>query len=208
MIKDLNFQSAVFLLSYQSSRIARITYTVTGAPNPALGTPMNATQSVNKVMSVVNITRGLLQTSIDSNTTGVDTVDPTNDPHLQVAFQLTGSVIPIYNIFQTALDILRDWAFYDRTGFLGGVTTQLNAVNLVIQTRSAPGRTRQDPPYFQIEWPMRALGQMPAYMLEQQSFREVDMVLFVDGIIVEEVAVKKPGGGTGLMQASGDVSSS
>ena len=44
--------------------------------------------------------------------------------------------------------------------------------------------------------------------LEQQSFWEVDMFPFVDGIMVWEAAVKKPGDGIGLMQVSGNVSSS
>lgn len=44
--------------------------------------------------------------------------------------------------------------------------------------------------------------------MEQQSFWEVDMFPFVDGIMVWEAAVKKPGDGIGLMQVSGNVSSS
>ena len=52
---------------------------------------------------------------------------------------------------------------------------------------------------------MRTLAQMPGCLLEQQSFREVDMVRFVNGIMVGE---KKPGDGPGLMQVSGNVSSS
>ena len=148
MIKELNFQSAVLFLSYQSSRVARITYMVTEAPNLTLDNFINATQTVNKVLSLSNTTKWLLQTSTDSNVTSVDTVDPSNDPHLRVAFQLTGSVIPTYDIFQTALDILLDFAFYPRTGRLDGFTTRINAINLVIQTRANPERRRRNPPYF------------------------------------------------------------
>lgn len=52
---------------------------------------------------------------------------------------------------------------------------------------------------------MRALAQTPAYMLEQGSFREVNMILFVDEVKVGEISVKRPEAEMGLIQASGDV---
>lgn len=55
---------------------------------------------------------------------------------------------------------------------------------------------------------MKALAQTPAYMLEQGSFREFDMILFVDEVKVGEMSVKRPGTEIGLIQASDDVATS
>ena len=53
---------------------------------------------------------------------------------------------------------------------------------------------------------MRALAQTPAYMLEQRSFREVDMALFVDEVEVGGIELRVPRRGTGLIPGSDDVS--
>lgn len=49
---------------------------------------------------------------------------------------------------------------------------------------------------------MKAPAQTPAYMLDQQSFREVETVLFVDEIMVGEVSITRPRTENGLFQAS------
>lgn len=173
----------VFILSYQERGIACITYNLAEATDSISTNITNKTQSVNQTIPLPNTTTLLLQTSTDANATKINTGDAKNDPRLRVAFQLTGSVITIYEAFCLALDMLRELAPQRRTSRFADFTTRINAANLVLSTRqNKPPRTERDPPYFQFECLMRALAETPIHMLEERSFREVDMVLFVDEI--------------------------
>ena len=104
-----------------------------------------------------------------------------------------------------ALDMLRELAPYKRTARLVDATTQVPSANLDVSTRQTdPPRTGQNPPYFQVERLMRAMAQTPAYMLEQRSFREVELVLFVEEVKVGEVSILRPGSVMGLVSGAGD----
>ena len=206
MIRNLNFQTAVCVLSYRGEDVGYISYEVTALPDSISTDIANATPSVDQTVPVPNSTMWHLPTSADANTTSVETVDTKNDPRLRVAFELTGSVITIYDIFYVTLDTLRELAPFSRTGRLADTISRIGAANLVLSTRqNDPPRTAQNPPYFQVEWLMKALAQTPAYMLEERSFREVEMVLFIDEVKVGEVSIKRPTSGNALVSASGDV---
>lgn len=201
MMAKSSFETALFLLSYRGEGVAHIRFKAAGVSDITLNGTTNATQSVNKTLSISHI-----QASTNISTTRVDA---TNDPHLEVSFQLTGSVITIYDIFYVALDMLRDMAPINQRACLGDAITRVPDANLDLSTRETnPPRTAYNPPYFQAEWLMRALAQTPVYMLEQRSFRELDMVLFVDEMKVGEASVRRPTSGTGLLPASGNVSNS
>ena len=190
MLLNRNFQTAVFILSYRGDRVARITYIPTGAPN-SLST---------------NTTKALLQTPKNTNTTSIHSLHPPNYPHLEVSFRLTGSAVTVYEIFFLALDMLREVSPFRRTARLVDATTTITAANLNISTRQTdPPRTAQDPPYFQVEWLMRALAKTPAYMLERRSFREVEMGLFIDEVKVGEVSIRRPRTGVGLVSKFSDL---
>ena len=209
MIRNRDFQTAVFVLTYQGHGVACITYEVPTASDSVSTDIKNATQSVNGRPPPLNTTNALLQASTNAKTPSIKTADATNDPRLRVALQLTGSEITIYNIFNMAIDLLRDLAAHGRAAHLADFTAYLDAANLVISARqTSPPRTALDPPYFQTEWLMRAVAQTPAYMLEQRNFREVDMVLCVDEVKVGEVSIRRPRDGSGLGRASGGISTS
>lgn len=206
MIHERNFQSAVFILSYRGQGVARIRYKMMGALASLPADIANTTLNANETLPRSNTTTRLLQPSTDANTTSVDTVDPQNDPLLRVAFRLVGSVITIYDIFYLALGMLREVAPYPRTARLVDTTTPISAANLLLSTRqNNPQRTVQNPPYFQVEWLMKALARTPAYMLEQRSFRELEMTLFVDEVKVGEISIMRPRSGNALVLGSGDV---
>ena len=197
MMINRNFQSAIFLLSYRGETVASITYKMTGIPGPI---------GADRALPLFNTTS---QASKNANITNVDSFDPTPNSLLRVAFQLTGSVLTIYEIFFLALDMLRDLARFPTRARVIDSTTYIKAGNLNLATRETnPPRTSRNPPYFQAEWLMKALAQTPSYMLDQRSFKEAELVLFIDEIKVGEVSMKRPGTGNGLMQASGDVSTS
>lgn len=207
MLLNHNFQTAIFILSYRGDRVARITYIPTGAPNSISTNTTNPTQDLNQSLPISNTTKGLLQILPNANATSAHSLDPTNYPHLEVSFRLTGSVVTVYEIFFVALDMLREVAPFRRTAPLADATSQVTTANLDLSTRNTdPPRSAQNPPYFQIEWLMRALAQTPSYMLEQRSFREVELVLFVDQIKVGEVSILRPRTRNGLVSAFGGLS--
>lgn len=206
MIKNLNFQAAAFILSYRGHGVACIKYKVTGAPGFKSTNIANATEGGNRTLSLSELTNWLPQASTSAHSTSVD---PINDPRLEVSFQLTGSVVTIYEVFLMALDMLREIAPFKRTARLGDGATLITAANLVVSTRQTdPPRTAQNPPYFQVQWFMKALAQTPTYMLEQANFREVEMVLSVNEVKVGEISAQRPRNGNGLLPASGDLSTS
>ena len=206
MIHSRKFQSAVFILSYRGQVVARIRYRMMGALASSPADITNTTLIANETLPHSNTATRLLRISTDANTTSVGTVNPQNDPLLRVAFRLVGSVITIYDIFYLTLGMLREVAPYPRTARLVDTTTPISAANLLLSTRqNDPPRTVQNPPYFQVEWLMKALARTPAYMLEQRSFREVEMTLFVDEIEVGGISIMRPRSGNALVLGSGDV---
>ena len=206
MMDKINFVNAVFILSYQGHGVACIKYDLPAASEPLPTNITNATQSLNLTLPLSETTKELLQTSTDANTTNVNTL---NYPRLRVACQLTGSIITINKIFYLVLDMLRELAVCGRTAQFTDFTTYFEAANIVISTQHTnPPRTPHNPPYFQVEWLMRALAQMPTYMLEQRDFREVDMVLFVDEVEVGGIRLRVARRGTGPIPGSDDISTS
>lgn len=111
---------------------------MTEAPTSISSNITNAPQSVIETPSLSNTTKDLFQAFTDINTS-LDTVDATSDPPLRLAFQLTGSVITIYDVFDMALDTLRKLGPFRQTDqVVLGITT-INAANLVVSTRDTYG---------------------------------------------------------------------
>ena len=203
MMKNNDFQTAVLVLTYDGGAAGCITFEVPGTSDSTPTELSDAMHSLNQTHLLANATEGHRQASTDAN---ISTVDAANDPHLRVTFQLGGSVIKIFDIFFVAIDTLRELSVYDRTRDFDDFTSYIGEANMVITTRQTnPPRTARDPPYFQVEWLMRALAQTPAYMLEQRSFKEVDMVLFVDGTKIGEVSLRRQMNGIDLTQESDSV---
>ena len=206
MMDKMDFVNAVFILSYQGHGVACITYERPAGAESLPTDITNATQSLNLTLPLSETTKELLQTSTDANTTNVNTL---NYPRLRVAFQLTGSIIKINKIFYLVLELLRELAVCGRTAQFTDFNMYCKAANVFVSTQHTnPPRTPHDPPYFQVEWLMRALAQTPTYMLEQRDFREVDMDLFVDEVEVGGVQLRVPRTGTSPIPGSDDISTS
>lgn len=191
MIKNVKFTEAIFVISYRGHGIGAIQYTMPGTPasisSNTLDRTLSATQT-DETMSLFNDTLAFLQNAPQGNITSA-----ANDPQFRAEYTLTGSSLTIYEIFYAALDMLRELAEYKRTVRLDNDSTFIRSAGIEITTidPNSPSRTVRNPPYFQAEWLMRALAQTPAYMLEQRSFREVDMELYVDNIKVGLVLMRK-----------------
>lgn len=179
MIKNVKFTEAVFVMSYRGVEIGAVQYQAPGSTTSisahSLDINLSAAQSEQNV-SLLDNTLALI-----------------NEPQFEAKFTLTGLVLTIYEIFYTTLDMLRELADYTRTVRIVNDTTYVRSAGLDIFTvdPNDPSRTFKNPPYFQAEWLVRAMAQIPAYMLKQRSFRELDIELYVDDIKVGLVFLRK-----------------
>ncbi len=91
---------------------------------------------------------------------------------------------------------------YNREDRIGDSVTPLLAANLEMVTIEvdSPPHTGKNLPYFQAQSVMRALAEMPGYMLEQGKFMEVAMEISVDGTMVGWVLLRRVEMANGLTQ--------
>ena len=205
MIQKQEFQAAVFLLSLYGKEVASITYDATTAFDSVPTAITNTTRSIGQILPLSKISKSLPHPIEDTSTTRIQTADTTNDLYLRVNFQLTGSMITIWDIFYMAIDMLLELAVYAQAARFADFTMHLNNAHLVVSTQqSSPPSTVHNPLYFRMEWLMRALAETPAYMLEQRSFKEVDMTVFANEVEVGKIFIKRPRTATGLVQGFSD----
>ena len=196
MIRTRNFQSAVFLLTHEGRGIATIEYSVIkGRSSPA-------TDSSDAVYIVAiqdnstipfNRTKGLEENITNNNASTIKTFASRRSPNLRVGFHLSGRVLTKYDICYAALDALRGLADYRRTALISDSITPLLAADLEVITVDAnvPPRTSRNPPYFQAQWLMRALAEMPGYMLGLGIFMETSIEISVDKTLVGWVLLRR-----------------
>lgn len=118
------------------------------------------------------------------------TEDP---PNLNVSIHLLPTPISFNSIFYTTLDMLRELAVNARTDRMPSFISHLDSSKFYVSVRDTnnPPRTAGNPPYFQAEWLMRAVAQMPAFMVKRWMFRECEVDVEVEGIRVGEIKVSR-----------------
>lgn len=134
-----------------------------------------------------------LEQNVSNNTTStLDGVNGRQDSELRVGFYLSGSVLTKYDIFYAALDALRGLSSYQKTALvLDSDTPLLNAgVDLITKDLDDPPSIGKVP-QLQAQWVVRALAQMPEFMLGRGTFMEVSMEIAVDGTPVGWVLLKR-----------------
>ena len=211
MIRTKSFESSIFYIRYRGRGVGSLFYALAtpetsgpGSSDVFRQTMQSLTQSnsINELQSlsvkntstVQRVGAPIADAENHTLNVGVATTDATkNDPELRVIFQLSGSVLPLNDVFFSAFHVLRALAPYKVTARL--VSDSIHITNsilrLSIRDANNPPRTASNPPYFQAEWLMRAMAQMPTYMLQQGSFREVSMDISVDEIKVAEVSLSR-----------------
>jgi len=209
MIKrGIPLQVSRFVIHFQGETIGSVVYRFTDRPglNQLSINDLNPTRlaprPLNSTSKSLSLLLGNLTTSevngdpsanTDERPLRNTTVAANIHPDLDVRFLLLGDVVGYYDIFYTALDLLRDLAPYRLTTRLLAESHYIQWSNFYVTARDpnrAP-RTIKHPPYFQLEWFIRALAQMPAFMVEQDDFREVEITIIVDDIRVGEVFLTK-----------------
>lgn len=206
MIKTRNFQSAIFTLTHAGREVATIEYSVALRSISASTDTRDATRDVlalnDSTVPTYNKTIWLDENDPNSNVPTIDTSVSGYHPKVQVNFHLSGLVLSKYDICYAALDALRGLYSYKRAARVSHTTTPLLAADLELITLDAnsPPRTRQNPPYFQAQLLMRALAQMPGYMLGLGKFMEVSMEISVDKTMVGWVLLRRVEWANGLAQ--------
>lgn len=206
MIKTRNFQSAVFVLTHAGRELATIEYSVAGGNVGVSANPLNATRNVparnDLTVPAYNSSVWLDESDGNSNISTTGTIASGKEPKIQVNFHLSGLVLSKYDICYAALSALRGMSNYNREDRIGDSVTPLLAANLEMVTVEvdSPAHTGRNPPYFQAQSVMRALAEMPGYMLEQGKFMEVGMEISVDGTMVGWVLLRRVEMANGLTQ--------
>ncbi len=193
MIQTRNFQSAIFLLTYSGRALATIEYSVTEGRDGVPARPWNVTQDVIPLVPPYDRTTWLDIVDPNTNITTTDVIASRRDPSLHVKFHLSGLVLSKYDICNAALDGLRQLSNYRRTERISNGTFFIPAAELEVVSVDAnnPPRTSSRPPYYQAQWMMRALAQMPVFMLGLGEFKEVGMEIVVGQTLVGWVYVKR-----------------
>ncbi len=132
------------------------------------------------------------------------------DPHLQVTNIQDLDSFTIYEMFFIVLSFIREISPNKRTARVVDFTISIDAppittagqpIAVSFRSIGSPPRTAANPPYFQIEWLIKAFGQLPQYMFDHANFREVVfMGIKVDGVRVGEgYVVRKRTGQSGVL---------
>ncbi len=132
------------------------------------------------------------------------------DPHLQVSNVQGLDSFTIYEMFFMVLSFIREISPSKRTSRVVDfaiiidappITTAGLPIAISFKNSGSPPRTAANPPYFKVEWLIKAFGQLPQYMFDHANFREVvSMGIKVDGVQVGEgYVVRKRTGQSGLL---------
>lgn len=195
MIRTGNFQSATFLLTDGGTDMGTVEFSVVGsysAGSDDVDTMQSVTDRSSTTSTPSNGTVWLEQNVSNNTTSTLDGVDGRQDSQLRVGFYLSGSVLTKYDIFYAALDALRGLSSYQKTALvLDSDTPLLNAgVDLITKDLDDPPSIGKVP-QLQAQWVVRALAQMPEFMLGRGTFMEVSMEIAVDGTPVGWVLLKR-----------------
>ena len=134
------------------------------------------------------------------------------DPHLDVSIVQGLDTFTIYEAFFAVLAFIHEISVNRRTTRVqpGEITIDTPPITVAGQpitiswkSASTPPGTAANPPYFQLEWLIKGFGQLPQYMIEHASFRDVlFMGLKVDGVQVGECYMVRKQGGRGSLDTT------
>ena len=203
MIRNRRYQCSVFFILRGSLVLGGLSYRVVlvALSEPGFMTSQSLVQGNDHNASL------LKNPALKPNMSAIESTDTTNatanNPGLQVIFRLTGETLTLNAVFITCLDMLRELASFPSIGRMTADVTYVKSSKLFLEFHDPndPPRTMMNPPYFQSEWLMRALAQMPDYMLEQRSFREAEIDISVDGIKIGMVSLSKKNPRVGVATA-------
>ena len=189
------FKSVHAYLSYQGREVGTMEIRKPLSASPA--SPSDQTDgTAPHVLTISNVTQ-LSSTML--------TAPAWVDPHLQVTNIQDLDSFTIYEMFFMVLSFIREISPTKRTSRVVEHTLSIDAppitkaghpIWISFKNHDSPPRMAANPPYFKVEWLIKAFGQLPQYMFDHANFKEVvNMGIKVDGVQVGEAYVvrKRPG---------------
>lgn len=133
----------------------------------------------------------------------VITAGDAQDQRLMVRVKLTGSTVPLFDVFLLVITVLVDAARLGATERLQDYASPVNVPG--VETRfKGPVPARTSPPFFESYWLMKTMATIPRYMIKKGVFREAFVLVEIDGVRVAEGVLEKKAAGVGLTIVNSD----
>lgn len=204
MIHLNRFQAVTFTLSWAGEEVGTIEL-VDWPANQDIGrsTHINSTQNLpqRSHWSTVKSSSGL---SIFSNNTNIKGEDLDNEP-LTVRAMLTGSRVPLFDVFLLAIAVLVDAARLESTQRLQTYVSPESGGGVEIMF-GQPVPARTSPPFFEVQYLMRAVVLIPNYMIIKGVFKEALVLVEVGGVRVADGFLGQKQAAVGLTNVNYNVS--
>lgn len=146
---------------------------------PIADSTQNLTQQSN--LSIVKRPSSLSVFPEDTNITA----ENAQDRHLIVRAKLTGSTVPLFDVFLLVMAVLVDVANLGATEHLRDYASPANAAGAEIEFKE-PVPARTSPPFFEVQWLMETMAIIPQYMIKKGVFKEALVLVELDGVKVAD----------------------
>ncbi|CAF9919866.1 hypothetical protein IMSHALPRED_004743 [Imshaugia aleurites] len=201
MIRLIRFQAVTFTLSWEGEKVGTIE--LVAWPSASQGTHTNSTWNPTQPsnLSIDNPPSSL--SLLPQNAT--ITTTNTQNGHLRVRTILTGSAVPLFDVFLLVMAVLVGAAELGPRERLRYYAFPATGAGLRIAfTESVPART--SPPFLEVRWLIRSMAFIPRCMVKMGASKEAEVFVEVDHVSVAEGLLGKNGGGIGLMNVDSNES--
>lgn len=132
--------------------------------------------------TTVETTQGLSMT---------DARNPLNDQHLTVSVIQLGETLGMTEVFIAIYATLEHMAHFPSTDELVNFQISPDDEDTIVGVLEHTLAPAVGPPFFEYQWAILSVGQIPAYMLQQMRFSEVVIEIAVDGVPLGEAFLSK-----------------
>lgn len=133
------------------------------------------------------------------------TAENAHDGHLMVWAMLTGSTVPLFDVFLLVIAVLVDAAKLGVTEQLCDYASPADVVGIEV-TFKGPVPARMSPPFFEVQWLMKTIASLPEYMIRKGVFKEALVLVEIDGVRVADGFLGKKEAGVGLTNVNSSIS--
>ena len=184
LMMDLTkFECVSFLITWNKAAVGSLLIVdgrrnINGGINLASGTGQRLIQQSAAVTSNVSLLT-------PSYLTSADVVEYTDDQRLHVKVSLVGSGIDVPDVLRMVITVIVAAAEQKPTERIQEFVSPENVPRVKL-TFLPPIPPPTNPPFFEIQWLIKAVAAIPTFMLKKGRFREALLMLEVDGIKVAD----------------------
>lgn len=206
MIELGRFQSVTLSLLYDGKRVGTVEIVFRERPvkpgETIASTEANNTQALSQQQNVTffNDTASLTEKLNNGNLIQAD-----NDKELRVLATLTGSTVAPWDVFLLVIEVISGTAELEYNERLNDYVSPRTIPRVEITFRN-PEPPRTMPPFFEAHYLIQAMATIPDLMIRKGVFKEVVLVLKVDGVDVASGNMGTVDAAASLSQANSNVS--